>query len=53
MCHSGHYALTLTASMQLFIWHPSQMTYFFSAGKKSKQKSPLEGNALLPTITPF
>jgi hypothetical protein len=28
-------------------------TYFFAAAKKSRQKKPLEGNALHPTITPI
>jgi hypothetical protein len=35
------HALTLTASMRFFDWHPCQTTYFFSAAKKSKQKKPL------------
>jgi hypothetical protein len=44
------HALTLTASMRFFNWHPCQMTYFLPTAAKSKQKGPLEGNALHPII---
>jgi hypothetical protein len=51
MCPSGHYALTLTASMQLFNWHPCQMTYFFSAGKKVSKKARSPNYVLHPIIS--
>jgi hypothetical protein len=49
------HALTLTAiprgvRMALFTQHPCCTTYFLPTAAKSKQKMPLEGNALHPTI---
>jgi hypothetical protein len=41
-----------TASMP-FSNESLRSTYFFAAAKKSRQKKPLEGNAIHPTITPI
>jgi hypothetical protein len=50
------YALALTAiprgvRLAFFTHHPCCTTYFLPTAAKSKQKIPLEGNALHPTIT--
>jgi hypothetical protein len=47
------YALRLLASMPFFTRNPFRPTYFLPTAAKSKQKVPLEGNALHPTITPI
>jgi hypothetical protein len=40
-------------SMAFFTRNPFRPTYFLPTAAKSKQKVPLEGNALHPTITPI
>jgi hypothetical protein len=45
-----HLCAARTASMP-FSNESLRSTYFFAAAKKSKQKKPLEDNALHPTIT--
>jgi hypothetical protein len=41
----------LLPSMAVFTQNPFCATYFFSAGKKSKQKSPLASYVLHPIIS--
>jgi hypothetical protein len=50
VCGYAFYALRLLASMPFFTRNPFRPTYFLPTAAKSKQKKPLEGNALHPII---